>query len=211
MQDITQQYLNSILPDNPLLSIKQIGVDNNVPIISDIVAQLLMTYVACHKPSSILEIGTGIGYSGLILLHNAPRAKLVSCELQANLADIARSNMVKYNYDAVVLQGDCRDIVPQLRQGLTIQHNSLPDKYDLIFMDGPKSAYMQLLPHFVALMSARGVLICDNVLLHGNVVQQSKPSTMVRNMRQFLLEIHKPPLISSVLPIGDGISITTHK
>ena len=221
MKENVDKYLDSLLNfDCNLNQLKQLGLSFGVPVVSDVGAGFLSTLVAMLKPKTILEIGSGVGYSGTILLQSAPTARFVGVELKQELTLIAQQTLS--NFDAVVLHGDCRLIVPMLRaKNLTlddncshckqIQKTTLPFSYDFIFMDGPKSACNQLLDCFVELLNQGGVLVCDNVLFKGKVAnfEDKKPSTIVRNLREFLTKIHLSPLKSTVLPIGDGFSLTT--
>ena len=221
MKDITEKYLSSLFElDSDLKKLKQLGIANEVPIIRDITAQFLSTFVKITRPKTILEIGTGVGYSGTVILKSVPDAKFVGVELDSVLVDVARHNLNKY--DATVLLGDCRKVVPDLLHHRKCDLKSseennnrlynLPDYYDLIFMDGPKSAYNQLLDDFISLLSPNGVLVCDNVLYNGRVADldsNQKVSTIVRNLREFLKKINQAPFKSTVLDVGDGISLTT--
>ncbi|MDR3021433.1 MAG: class I SAM-dependent methyltransferase [Clostridiales bacterium] len=187
--------------------VKKLGKDYKIPIISHEVAQFLQTIVALKKPSQILEIGTGIGYSGCVLLKNASSStRLISIEKNAQYVCVANHIFEQNFFDrAIVLQGDCRNIVPNLSSFLHCEQI----EFDLIFMDGPKSAYVELLPYLVQLLSDGGVLICDNVLFRGLVQQNDgKSTTMIRKLRQFLCDVQKSPLITAILPVGDGISLS---
>ncbi|MCL1944912.1 MAG: O-methyltransferase [Firmicutes bacterium] len=207
MDNNTTQFLKKLIPNNDeeLIRVKQLGIQYGVPIISDMGLQFLKTFVASLSPHNILEIGTGVGYSGLAMLKFSKKAKLISIELQQELASVART--VLSSYDVQVLQGDCRQLIPDIACGKISVDSS---KFDLIFMDGPKSAYNQLLPYFVKLLKCNGVLLCDNVLFRGHVadIDNSKPSTIVRNMRDFLHKVNQPPFVTSIVDVGDGMSIS---
>ena len=177
--------------------------------LGDQVSQLLRVLVATHPPQNILEIGTGVGYSGHILLDSAP----ATCQLHTIELDEVRGQKAKEQFKnsglanrATVFIGDAREIVPNLMPAMGLE-------FDIILMDGPKSCYKTFLPDFDRLLKKDGILICDNVLLKGNISGETevKDSVIIRNMRAFLQDIQQPPWISSVLNIGDGISISIKK
>ena len=174
-----------------------------VPLLRAEVGQFLRMMVGVHRPGSILEIGTGVGYSGHILLDRADAGcRLCTVELEEDRGKRARELFYESGFGdrVTVFLGDAKDIVP-----------NMSGRFDLIFMDGPKSCYYTFLPDFLRMLNKGGLLICDNVLLMGNISGDSgvtKESTLMRNMRAFLREIQKPPWLSSVLDVGDGVSVS---
>jgi len=201
--DKTKQFICSLLPPFGKYSeAKEWSHKMSVPLLSDEVAQLLRVIVAMHKPKKILEIGTGVGFSGHILLDMATKdCTLYTIELDQIRALKARELFKNSEYfDRVtVFLGDAKEIVP-----------SINGSFDLIFMDGAKSNYLTFIPEFIRLLKKDGVLVCDNVLLKGNISgqTQAKDSVIIRNMKSFLNAIQAPPFVSSVLEIGDGVSIS---
>ena len=177
--------------------------ENYIPIIRKDSLEVLLEELDKHKPNTILEIGTAIGYSGTKMLEKLPNAKLYTMEINPVSASIARETFKSAGvYDRVVLwEGDCLEIVRYLE-----------DKFDFIFLDGPKSHYLEMLPYLIDALNDKGVIFADNVLFHGMIEgteDYHKKITIIRNMREYLKELQKETrLDSKLLEIGDGITIS---
>lgn len=199
----TTDYLRNILPPQP------IAVERNegTPVLPPECAQLLRTLCALAKPQSILEIGTNVGYSAITMLLAAPQASLYTVEMSEETAGLARENMKKagvYERSHIYI-GKAEEILPYM-QGC----------YDLIFLDGPKGQYALLSEYLIPLLKSGGLLVCDNVLFRGMVSGQRKVTprkrTLCRKLDLFLRQISADPsLETTVLPIGDGISISVKR
>lgn len=185
--------------------IQQYARQRYIPIMLDDTKHLLIDTLDRLQPSTILEIGMAIGYSGIIMLNTARCARLNTIEYNNQYIEIAKQNFAQYGVqDRVnIFVGDAREIVPKLT-----------GKYDFIFMDGPKGQYDTFLPYLLDLMSVGSVLMCDNVLYHGLV--ESQPSsghkhvTIARNMARFMEHLNSNSMLDTQLyPIGDGVTIST--
>lgn len=176
-----------------------------IPVMLDDTRQLLFDVVSRCRPKRILEIGTAIGYSGIIMLTASPLATLNTIELDEQVANIARQNFQKAEMsDRVNLfVGDAREIV-----------TLLTGSYDLIFMDGPKGQYEVFLPYLTEVLEVGGTLVCDNVLYKGlaeNVPENKrhKHITVARNMHAFLQDITTNQRYRTQLyRTGDGVSVS---
>ncbi len=176
-----------------------------IPVMLDDTRQLLFDVVSRCRPKRILEIGTAIGYSGIIMLTASPLATLNTIELDEQVANIARQNFQKAEMsDRVNLfVGDAREIV-----------TLLTGSYDFIFMDGPKGQYEVFLPYLTEVLEVGGTLVCDNVLYKGlaeNVPENKrhKHITVARNMHAFLQDITTNQRYRTQLyRIGDGVSVS---
>lgn len=173
------------------------------PVIKDEGALFLETFVADKKPNKVLEIGTAIGYSGSLML-NAGASKLITIEINEESAKIAQENFYLLGLkDRVeILLGDAKDILL-----------SLNDKFDLIFLDGPKGQYVKYLPDLMRLLKVGGYLVADNVLFRGMVKSEEliphRYRTLVNNLRKFIFEIENNERLSTIIyDIGDGISVS---
>lgn len=160
---------------------------NFLPIVRD---ETIKSIVKIQKENSckdILEIGTAIGYSGLIMLANNLQAKLTSIEKNEERFKEAKENFAEVEFtDRVNLI--CGDAYQELLQ-LKIKGQ----KYDFIFLDGPKGQYYKYLPILKSLLHKNGILFADNILLGGLLKNEKtvthKNRTMVNNMKKFLNEI----------------------
>lgn len=176
-----------------------------IPVMLDDTRQLLFDVVSRCRPKRILEIGTAIGYSGIIMLTASPLATLNTIELDEQVANIARQNFQKAEMsDRVNLfVGDAREIV-----------TLLTGSYDFIFMDGPKGQYEVFLPYLTEVLEVGGMLVCDNVLYKGlaeNVPENKrhKHITVARNMHAFLQDITTNQRYRTQLyRTGDGVSVS---
>lgn len=177
----------------------------HIPVLFSETERLLDVLVRMKQPRKILEIGTAIGLSGILMLKAAPLATLNTIEKLTDSADAARENFRKYGVsDRVNLfEGDAGEIIPMLT-----------GSYDFIFMDGPKGQYPEFYPYLKKLLVSGGVLVCDNVLYKGLVEnipenKRHKHITIARNLHAFLEIISNDPEMSTVtLKIGDGVSVS---
>ena len=179
----------------------------HIPVLFEQTERLLDVLVRTKNPKSILEIGTAIGFSGILMLKAAENAHLNTIEFDPETAETARNNFRRYGvWDRVNLfEGDAREIVPMLT-----------GEYDFIFMDGPKGQYIEFLPYLKKLLVRGGVMVCDNVLYKGYVEnipeKRHKHITIARNLRHFLEAISDDEELSTVtLNIGDGVSVSVKK
>ena len=189
-----------------LSQLEKFARERYIPVMLDDTKELLFETVARDQPKRILEIGTAIGYSGIVMLSASPEATLNTIELDEQTAKLARKNFDEFGVsDRVnIFVGDAREIV-----------RLLTGSYDFIFLDGPKGQYEAFLPYLTDLLEIGGTLVCDNVLYKGLVEhvpddKRHKHITVARNMRAFLDDITNNPHYETVLHrIGDGVTVST--
>ena len=189
--------------DELYLELEKYAHENYIPIIRKDSLEVLLDTLKKYQPKTILEIGTAIGYSGTKMLETLPHAKLYTMEINPVSASIARDTFKRAGVkDRVVLwEGDCIEILRYLE-----------GKNDFIFLDGPKSHYLEMLPYLIDSLNEGGVIFADNVLFHGLIEgneEYHKKITIIRNMREFLEALKvEERLDSKLLDIGDGITIS---
>ncbi|GAA0176992.1 O-methyltransferase [Clostridium sediminicola] len=204
------EYLNTLIEekDSNLLKLEEYANVNNVPIVQREVANLLKFMVAMKKPKRILELGTAIGYSS-ILMNNASESveDIVTIERNENMVKIAQKNIQDAQLDKKIqiIEGDCLEIL-----------KTLNEKFDMIFIDAGKGHYNEFFPYCLDLLNKEGVIISDNVLFRGMVANNDlvirRKITIVKRMRKYLMDISKrEDLVTTVLPIGDGVAITIRR
>lgn len=201
----TTEYLRGLLHKNDALEIKGItGRDAAFPMLPAESMQLLRLLVAKAQPKKILEVGTNIGASGIIMLKSAPQAKLYTIEMDPDTARQAKENMKQNGVHdrATVYIGMAEEILPYMT-----------GEYDFIFLDGPKGQYSKLCEYLIPLLAVGGTLVCDNVLFRGMVTGDRRPTarkiTLSKKLDAFLRQLSSnEKLITSVIPIGDGMSIS---
>ena len=210
VNDRITDYLHSLESSQGVLldTIEKAALDGRVPIIRRETASLLRTLVAALKPSQILEIGTAVGYSALLMCQTMPRAcHITTIEKYEKRIPVARENFKKAGEESriTVLEGDADQLLGQLEEG----------RFDLVFMDAAKGQYLHWLPLLLKLMPPGGVLISDNVLQDGDIVEsrfavQRRNRTIHSRMREYLHTLkHMEEFETAVIPIGDGVTIST--
>lgn len=185
-------------------SIRKNARETNVPILRDESVKLLKMLVAISQPKNILEIGTAVGYSGIEMLSQCEFSHLTTIEKDENSALIAEKNFFELGLTNRVTQyiDDAMEVIKKL-----------DNKYDFIFLDGPKGQYVKYLPYLVDLLNVNGILLADNVyfqgMVNGKTEINKKKKTIVTNLQQFIKEISTNEKLNTViLDLEDGISIS---
>ena len=181
----------------------------NVPIIRTQTQSLIKLLLAIKKPTSILEVGCAIGFSALLMSEYAPEnCRITTMEKYEKRIPIARENFKRAGREdkITLLEGDAADILKEL-----------DGPYDLIFMDAAKGQYIHFLPDVLRLLTVGGILLSDNVLQDGDVIESRfavtrRNRTIHSRMREYLYELkHHPDLETAILPVGDGVTISVRK
>lgn len=203
-------FIQSMDPGNsPFLNeIEQESLKANVPIIRPAMQSLLRFLLAAKEPSSILEVGCAVGFSALCMSEYAPGAHITTIEKYEKRIPVARDNFKRGGKEGQItlLEGDAADIL----KGLT-------GSYDVIFMDAAKGQYLHFLPEVLRLLAPGGLLISDNVLQDGHIIEsryavERRDRTIHSRMRQYLYELtHHEELESVILPVGDGATLSVKK
>ncbi|WP_278287289.1 O-methyltransferase [Caloranaerobacter ferrireducens] len=208
--DYIQEYIRSVLPKSSeiLKTIEDYAKKNNVPIIHPEVAQFIRVIIQIKNPRRILEIGTAIGYSAIVMAEASKRdCEIITIERREDMVKLAKENFERadLNNRIRILHGEAQEILP-----------SIKDKFDLIFLDAAKGKYMEFLPYCIENLNCGGVIISDNVLFKGMVANDDlvirRKKTIVRRMREYLKYICNTSILeTSIIPIGDGIALTIKK
>ena len=204
----TVTFINSMeLPENPLLEeIEKEALESFVPIIRTETKSLLKVLLTLAKPVRILEVGTAVGYSALVMHTYAPEnCKITTIENYKKRIPIARANFVRAGKesDITLIEGDALEVM----KGLT-------GPYDFIFMDAAKGQYIHYLPEAMRLLVPGGLLVSDNVLQDGDVINsrfavERRNRTIHSRMREYLFELkHREDLQTVILPVGDGVAVS---
>ena len=197
-------YLNNIYIDEDFLDLKNYGNDNNIPIMKLETKEFLKTLVIIQKPKKILEIGTAIGYSSL-LFPKYTDASITTIEKSKKMYEIAKSNFKKYKKDINIINMDAKKALNNINQG-----------FDFVFIDANKSQYEYYFNKALSLLNKNGIIVCDNILFRGQITNDNivnkRDITIVKNLRKFLSHItNLDDYVTSIIPIGDGISISTRR
>ena len=178
-----------------------------MPVIRREMQSFLKVLLAIKKPMKILEVGTAIGFSTLLMCEYGPAGcQITTIENYQKRIPIARENFKKSGYEnqITLLEGDAKDILKELEES-----------FDLIFMDAAKGQYIHFLPDVLRLLRTDGVLVSDNVLQDGDILEsrylvERRNRTIHKRMREYLYTLkHHPQLVTAVLPVGDGITVSS--
>ncbi len=203
-------FINSMdegLPDE-LAKLEKEAVDTYVPIIRKDMQAYLKYLMFTHRPKNILEVGTAIGFSAILMSEYAPDAHITTIENYDKRIPIARQNFIRFNrQDRIeLIEGDALEVLPLLT-----------DSYDFIFMDAAKGQYINYLPDILRLLKPGAILVSDNVLQDGDIVESKyavvrRDRTIHTRMREYLYELkHNENLVTVILPVGDGITVSYRK
>ena len=204
------EYLHSLETSRGELldTIEKKAIEDGVPIIRSETAALLRSLTAALRPENILEIGTAVGYSALQMCQVMPEnCHITTIEKYEKRIPEAKENFRKAGEETRItfLEGDADMWLKELKG----------KQFDLVFMDAAKGQYLNWLPLLLDLMPVGAVLISDNVLQDGDVVQsrfavQRRNRTIHSRMREYLYELkHMEEFETAVIPIGDGVTIST--
>lgn len=197
-------YLNNIYIDEDFIELRNYGIENNIPIMKLETKEFLKTLVLISKPKNILEIGTAIGYSSL-LFSKYSNANITTIEKSKEISEIAKANFSKYNKKINLINMDAKKALNNFNQG-----------FDFVFIDANKSQYEYYFNESLKLLNENGLIVCDNILFRGEITNDDlinrRHITMVKNLRKFLSHItNLDEYVTSIIPIGDGISLTTRR
>lgn len=208
--DYMEEYIRNLIPEREgtLKDIEVFARENGVPIVQKETGKFLEFMVSMKKPLRILELGTAIGYSSILMYEAAgTNPDIVTIERDENMINLAKINLEKFNLqDKIkIKEGDCLEILEQL-----------DEPFDLIFMDAGKGHYNHFLSHCLRLLKQDGIIVADNVLFRGmvatNELVKRRKITIVKRMRTYLeLVSNDEELITSVIPMGDGIAVTKRR
>lgn len=204
-------YINSLYVPNTdyLNNLEEQAHKDYVPVIRKDVQNLLKFLLKIHKPVRILEVGTAIGFSAILMAeYNPVSCEIITIENYAKRIPIARQNFKDSGYENVInlLEGDANEILKQLE-----------GEFDFVFMDAAKGQYLNFLPEILRLLKTGGILVSDNTLQDGYVKESRyamgrRDRTIHTRMREYLYTLtHSKCLDTVILPIGDGITISYKK
>jgi caffeoyl-CoA O-methyltransferase len=198
-------YLRSLrnLPDQLIKEMEEFAAEKKIPILDWKSAELLEQIVLMYRPKRVLEIGTAIAYSSIrIAKQLREKAILDTLEKSKNNIKLAKEYIKKAGLESRInlVEGDALLIMPKLEK-----------KYDLIFLDADKQDYERLFFYSLMLLKKGGVLFVDNLLWHGYAATRTVPISY-KNSTKIIRDFNKmfvsqTSLITSILPIGDGIGI----
>ena len=201
-------FINSFATPNSLFldELEKYSLETNVPIVRKEMQTLMKFLLAMKKPSSILEVGTAIGFSAVLMAENtSEKTHITTIEKYEKRIPLAKENFSKAGIENRVtfLEGDATTIL-----------KNLDGTYDFIFMDAAKGQYINFFPDIMRLLAKDGILLSDNVMQDGDVLEsryavERRNRTIYARMRDYLYELtHNESLTTAILPVGDGVTVS---
>ena len=179
---------------------------NRVPVIRPGMQSLLKVLLALKKPQRILAVGTAIGFSALLMADSTDSGcRIVTVENYEKRIAEARENFRRAGMEEriTLIHGDAGEVL-----------SAMKDSFDFIFMDAAKGQYIHFLPDALRLLKTGGLLVSDNVLQEGELIEshyavERRNRTIYKRMREYLYVLkHTEGLVTSILPTGDGAAVT---
>ena len=204
-------YIRSLeRPENPVIEeIEQEALDSYVPIIRKETQSFLKVMMLMNRPARVLEVGTAVGFSAILMSEYLPEdSHITTIENYEKRIPIARNNFKRAGKEEKItlIEGDALEVM-----------KTLEGPYDFIFMDAAKGPYIHYMPEAVRLLSEGGILMSDNVLQDGDIIEsrfavERRNRTIHSRMREYLYELkHSDVLETSIIPLGDGVALSIKK
>ena len=201
-------YINSLDCGNYDICniIEKEAIADEVPIIRKEMGNLLKVLLQLVQPERILEVGTAVGYSSILMSENMPEnCKITTIENYDKRIPVAKKNFKRAGKEDVItlIEGDALEVL-----------KTLEGPYDFIFMDAAKGQYINYLPDVKRVLRKGGLLISDNILQEGEIVESRyavtrRNRTIHTRIREYVYELtHSEDFVTSIVPIGDGITLS---
>ena len=202
-------FINSMDTENSeiLETIEQEALAADVPIIRREMQSFLEVLLLMKKPMRVLEVGTAVGFSALLMSDYLPEGgHITTIENYEKRIPIARDNFRRAGKEdkITLIEGDATEVLAEMEGA-----------FDFIFMDAAKGQYIHYLPNVLRLLSDGGCLVSDNVMQDGDIIEsrfavERRNRTIHARMREYLYELkHREDLVTSIIPLGDGVAVST--
>lgn len=201
-------FINSLDTKNSeiLEDIEREALADNVPIIRREMQSFLKVLLMVKKPMRVLEVGTAVGFSALLMSGYLPEGgHITTIENYEKRIPIARENFRRAGKEdkITLIEGDATEVLAEME-----------GTFDFIFMDAAKGQYIHYLPNVLRLLSDGGCLVSDNVMQDGDIIEsrfavERRNRTIHARMREYLYELkHREDLVTSIIPLGDGVAVS---
>ena len=201
-------YIRSLeVPESAVIeAIEQEALRDRVPIIRKEMQSFLKVLLMIKRPMRILEVGAAVGFSSILMSEYMPEGgHITTIENYDKRIPIARANFKRAGKEEQIdlIEGDALEVM-----------HGLEGPYDLIFVDAAKGQYIHYLPEVMRLLGTDGVLVSDNVLQEGDIIEsrfavERRNRTIHSRMREYLYELkHHEELLTSIIPLGDGVAVS---
>ena len=204
-------YIRSLeVPESAVIeAIEQEALRDRVPIIRKEMQSFLKVLLMIKRPMRILEVGAAVGFSSILMSEYMPEVgHITTIENYDKRIPIARANFKRAGKEEQIdlIEGDALEVM-----------HGLEGPYDLIFVDAAKGQYIHYLPEVMRLLGTDGVLVSDNVLQEGDIIEsrfavERRNRTIHSRMREYLYELkHHDQLQTSIIPLGDGVALSVKR
>lgn len=204
-------YIRSLeVPESAVIeAIEQEALRDRVPIIRKEMQSFLKVLLMIKRPMRILEVGAAVGFSSILMSEYMPEGgHITTIENYDKRILIARANFKRAGKEEQIdlIEGDALEVM-----------HGLEGPYDLIFVDAAKGQYIHYLPEVMRLLGTDGVLVSDNVLQEGDIIEsrfavERRNRTIHSRMREYLYELkHHDQLQTSIIPLGDGVALSVKR
>ena len=204
-------YIRSLeVPESAVIeAIEQEALRDRVPIIRKEMQSFLKVLLMIKRPMRILEVGAAVGFSSILMSEYMPEGgHITTIENYDKRIPIARANFKRAGKEEQIdlIEGDALEVM-----------HGLEGPYDLIFVDAAKGQYIHYLPEVMRLLGTEGVLVSDNVLQEGDLIEsrfavERRNRTIHSRMREYLYELkHHDQLQTSIIPLGDGVALSVKR
>lgn len=204
-------YIRSLeVPESAVIeAIEQEALRDRVPIIRKEIQSFLKVLLMIKRPMRILEVGAAVGFSSILMSEYMPEGgHITTIENYDKRIPIARANFKRAGKEEQIdlIEGDALEVM-----------HGLEGPYDLIFVDAAKGQYIHYLPEVMRLLGTDGVLVSDNVLQEGDIIEsrfavERRNRTIHSRMREYLYELkHHDQLQTSIIPLGDGVALSVKR
>lgn len=204
-------YIRSLeVPESAVIeAIEQEALRDRVPIIRKEMQSFLKVLLMIKSPMRILEVGAAVGFSSILMSEYMPEGgHITTIENYDKRIPIARANFKRAGKEEQIdlIEGDALEVM-----------HGLEGPYDLIFVDAAKGQYIHYLPEVMRLLGTDGVLVSDNVLQEGDIIEsrfavERRNRTIHSRMREYLYELkHHDQLQTSIIPLGDGVALSVKR
>ena len=208
VQERMAAYIHSLDSGNGefLDALERKALSDEVPIIRPDMQSFLKVLLSVHRPERILEVGTAVGFYAILMAQNTDdTCQITTIEKYEKRIPEARENfrLAGLENRITLLEGDALEVMGRLSE-----------PYDMVFMDAAKGQYIHFLPEALRLLRTGGILVSDNVLQDGDIIEshyavERRNRTIYKRMREYLYVLkHTQGLLTSIVPVGDGAAVT---
>lgn len=202
------EYIISKIRENDelILEMEKYAEEHNVPIVTKEVAEYLKFIVRSNNIKNVLEVGTAIGYSGILMAKEIEKnnGKLYTIEIDEERYNLAQENFKKSGLKNIVsIKGDAVEEIKKI-----------DENFDFVFIDASKGHYLEFFEDSYKLLNKNGIIFIDNIMFRGYLYKEypKRFKTIVRRLNEFIEYLYSREGGEFVLlPFGDGIGLLRKK